>query len=330
MRAKPKYLILIFLMLLVTGANGVSAQTETVRKIVRRSGWPIPSIKKDQTPKVYKRSLNGIGFTQNRYLVSPGQESEVKFYSIFRQNELYESIEMVDLVSISTLICADKLFAYEMEYAQFSESSEGREYFGQTTKFALLDSDGDGLFETRLYLPLSGLTEVPFWVWPTNASSEDPDVPKLSVEIDAEQQITKDRSPLIIKIKIKNLSSDPVKIYMASFDLFKADDKPDFSTSYWAPQLTRYTKFNCSICTKDELIIAKGETITTEVNIFDLKWGPGIVSYYPAQNFHDVVKNGKYTLSLNVVGHAPGNSKNISKQFISYPIGLIVESGLEN
>ncbi len=137
------------------------------QKVVDQDGWDVPANIASVEIQPFTKRVGSNNILVRTFTFKP-RFSIDNSISLFKCNEngvLVHTRLTVELRELSALSLREKTFAYRLEYLQVGISEKGdRAYFGPLILLYLVDGDGDGKFETRVYSPSDEMPSVPGWV----------------------------------------------------------------------------------------------------------------------------------------------------------------------
>lgn len=130
------------------------------------SGWEVPSDTESQLVSTREWQHNGINIKSALFRPTKTIDHWVSLYTSNEKDELIQTKKYAELRSFSILYAHTKTFAYIFDYQQVGISEKaGRGYFGPIIKVAIVDDDGDGVFETRILYPTGEFDRYPEWIF---------------------------------------------------------------------------------------------------------------------------------------------------------------------
>lgn len=145
-----------------TPAQNCPTEKVGFARIVDEAGWRVPEISSGILKEKKVQIRDGMNLTETRYVPKVRTELTALTYYMNEKRDLYQSTKQLELQSFSTYEVAGKIFAIRTDSLQFGISEiAGRAYFGERMRFAFIDTDGDGKYETREY---GDFRSVPAWV----------------------------------------------------------------------------------------------------------------------------------------------------------------------
>ncbi len=138
---------------------------KSLLQVIDSEGWPTPKLTEVEKLFMKERRFGDTLALESKYQPNERLDSVLVLFSVNEIGELFQHKKSVELRYFSSLEVSGKTFAFILDYLQYGESdSAGRMYFGPRIRIAIVDNDGDGIFETRTYYPKGEIDKIPDWV----------------------------------------------------------------------------------------------------------------------------------------------------------------------
>ncbi len=152
---------------------------------------------------------------------------------------------------------------------------------------------------------------------PMGTMHESSQTRELLIELKKEPSF--DKKSFFIEIAIKNNSQNRIVLTWSTLDLdlqTSSEEKgPGRRLGYWAPRvMSNWILLEPKSANPKAISIAPKETLTARLDILKLKWGLGMAGGYPAEKFSEVVKSGKYDLTIHINGKFSDQEKKMNSR----------------